>query len=222
MEPHRGVGIPLHGLVIWDGWVLMLPGVFAALVLATALALNGPGEALWAWVQAQLAPDPWRARWDDAVLRHRATAQAFAEVECDLSALLRLPALADVEQPATARFIDAFAEANALHSEQFPGPAYAQKFVEAAERAERAWVAAVEVAERKGDSRFAGERRLVAQVAALLEMAATSEFESERRTACQQAQRRLAELERATGWRLPRPAAVALGQRARGMLTVAP
>ena len=156
MEPHRGVGIPLHGLVIWDGWVLMLPGVFAALVLATALALNGPGEALWAWVQAQLAPDPWRARWDDAVLRHRATAQAFAEVECDLSALLRLPALADVEQPATARFIDAFAEANALHSEQFPGPVYAQKFVEAAERAERAWAAAVEVAERKGDSRFAG------------------------------------------------------------------
>jgi hypothetical protein len=70
MEPHRGGGIPLHGLVIWDGWVLMLPGVFAALVLATALALNGPGEALWAWVQAQLAPDPWRARWDDAVLRH--------------------------------------------------------------------------------------------------------------------------------------------------------
>ena len=222
MEPHRGAGIPLHGLVIWDGWVLMLPGVFAALVLATALALNGPGEALWGWVQAQLAPDPWRARWDDAVLRHRATAQAFAEVECDLSALLRLPALADVEQPATARFIDAFAEANALHTEQFPGPPYAQKFVEAAERAERAWAAAVEVAERKGDSRFAGERRLVAQVAALLEMAATSEFESERRTACQQAQRRLAELERATGWRLPRPAAVALEQRARGMLTVAP
>jgi hypothetical protein len=222
MEPHRGVGIPLHGLVIWDGWVLMLPGVFAALVLATALALNGPGEALWAWVQAQLAPDPWRARWDDAVLRHRATAQAFAEVECDLSALLRLPALADVEQPATARFIDAFAEANALHSEQFPGPAYAQKFVEAAERAERAWAAAVEVAERKGDSRFAGERRLVAQVTTLLEMAAASEFESERRTACQQAQRRLVELERATGWRLPRPAAAALEQRARGMLTVAP
>ena len=137
MEPHRGVGIPLHGLVIWDGWVLMLPGVFAALVLATALALNGPGEALWAWVRAQLAPDPWRARWDDAVLRHRATAQAFAEVECDLSALLRLPALADVEQPATARFVDAFAEANALRTDEFPGPDYARRFVEAVEHAEQ-------------------------------------------------------------------------------------
>jgi hypothetical protein len=211
-----------HGGFLWDGWVLMLPGVFVALVLATALALNGPGEALWNWVRAQLAPDPWRARWAEAVERHRATAQTFAEFECDLRELLRLPALADVEQPATARFVDAFAEANALRTEQFPGSEYAQRFVGAVERAEQGWAAAVEAAERKRDARFVpGERRLIAQVETLLEVAAASRYESERRTAYQQARRRLAELERRTGWRLPRPAAAALELRARGMLAAA-
>ena len=47
-------GMPL----LWEGWVLMLPGVFVALVLVTALALNGPGEALYAWARARLAADP--------------------------------------------------------------------------------------------------------------------------------------------------------------------
>ncbi len=214
MGTHHGGGI------LWDGWVLMLPGVFVAAVLATALALNGPGEALWIWVRAQLAPDPWRARWDDAVERHRATAQAFGEFECDVLALLRLPALADVEQPATARFVDAFAEANALRTEQFPGTEYAQRFVGAVEHAEQAWAAAVEAAERKRDTGFdPGERRLIAQVETLLGVAASSRYESERRAAYQQAQRRLAELERRTGWRLPRRAATALEYRARRMLS---
>src|SRR5215207_9619549 len=160
---------PQDTSLLWDGWVLMLPGVFVAAVLATALALNGPGEALWIWLRAQLAPDPWRERWDNAVERQRATAQAYAEFECDLQALLRLPALADVEQPATARFVDAFAEANALRTEEFPGPDYARRFVEAVEHAEQAWSAAVEAADRKRDSRFdQAERRLLAQVRTLL------------------------------------------------------
>ena len=210
------------GPMLWDGWILMLPGVFVAAVLATALALNGPGEALYTWVRAQLAPDPWHARWDDAVTGHRATAQAFVEFECDLDAVLRLPALADVEQPATARFVDAFAEANALRTDEFPGPEYARRFVEAVEHAEQAWSAAVEAAERKRDSRFdPAQRRLLAQVRTLLGVAASSEFESERRAAYQQVQRRLAELERRSGWRIPRPAALALEHRARGMLAAA-
>lgn len=211
-----------HGPLLWDGWILMLPGVFVALVLVTALALNGPGEALYHWVRARLAPDPWRARWDGAVARHKVTAQAFADVECDLDTLLRLPALADVGQPATARFVDAFAEANALCTDEFPGPDYARRFVEAVEHAERAWAAAVEAAERKRDSLFdATERRLLAQVQTLLGVAASSEFASERRTAYQQARRRLAELQRRSGWRLPRPAALALEHRARGALAAA-
>ena len=177
MEPHH-----VHGGILWDGWVLMLPGIFVAAVLVTALALNGPGEALYTWVRAQLAPNPWRARWDDAVTRHQATAQAFAEFECDLDAVLRLPALADVEQPATARFVDAFAEANALRTDEFPGPDYARRFVEAVEHAEQGWAAAVEAAERKRDARFdPAERRLIAQVRTLLGVAASSDFESERR-----------------------------------------
>jgi hypothetical protein len=218
MDPHAGV----HGPILWDGWVLMLPGVFVAAVLATALALNGPGEALYHWVRAQLAPDPWRARWDEAVERQRATAQTFADFECDLRAVLRQPALADVNQPATGRFVDAFAEANALRTEEFPGTEYAQRFVAAVERAEQAWTAAVEAAERTRDARFApGERRLISQVETLLEVAATSRYESERRTAYQQARRKLAELERRTGWRVPRPAALELEHRARGVLTPA-
>ena len=214
MGPHG------HDSILWDGWVLMLPGVFVAAVLATALALNGPGEALYLWVRARLAPDPWRARWDGAVDRPRTTAAAFAEFECDLDAVLRLPALADVEQPATARFVDAFAEANALRTDGFPGPEYAQRFVEAVEHAEQAWSAAVEAAERKRDTRFdPDERRLLAQVRTLLGVAASSTYESERRAAYQQAMRRLAELERRSGWRLPRPAATALEHKARAMLT---
>jgi len=202
-----------HLTFLWDGWVLMLPGVFVALVLATSVALNGP---IWIWFRARFAADPAREPWDDAVARHRATAQAFSDFECDLRALLRLPALADVEQPATARFIDAFAEANALRTEGFPGSEYAPRFVAAVERAEQAWAAAVEAAEHKRDARFApGERRLIAQVESLLEVAASSRYESERRTAYQQARRRLAELERRTGWRLPRPAANVLEQRSR-------
>jgi len=235
MGPHRAGGEHLDGVLthaggphwdlslVWDGWILMLPGVFAAAVLATALALNGPGEALWAWVRAQLVPDPGRERWDEAVAHHAATAQAYAEFECDLHALLRLPALADVGQPPTARFLDAFAEANALRTERYPGPEYAQRFADAVERAEQAWSAAVEAAKRKRDAGFAaGERRLIANVVALLDLAASSAYDSERRTAYQQAQRRLAELERRTSWRLPEPAAAALEGRARGQLAAAP
>ena len=36
MEPHH-----VHGGILWDGWVLMLPGVFVAAVLATALVGMG-------------------------------------------------------------------------------------------------------------------------------------------------------------------------------------
>ena len=223
MDQHGADLVHTHGPLLWDGWVLMLPGVFVALVLVTALALNGPGEALYAWLRARFAPDPWRERWAGAVARHRATAQAYAEFECDLRAVLRLPALADVARPATGRFVDAFAEANALHTEEVPGAAGAQRFVEAVERAAQAWAAAVESAERTRDAGFdAGERKLVAQVETLLEVAASSAYASERRTAYQRARPKLAELERRTGWRVPRPAAQELEHRARGELTAAP
>ncbi|HVH24350.1 MAG TPA: hypothetical protein VNA11_18030, partial [Pseudonocardia sp.] len=95
-------------------------------------------------------------------------------------------------------------------------------FVAAVERAERAWAAAVDAAERTRDARFApAERRLIEQVGMLLELAMASPYEAERRGAYQRAGRKLAELERRTGWRLPRPAAAELTHRARPELAAA-
>ena len=50
------------------------------------------------------------------------------------AAVLHRPALADVNEPATARFVDAFAEATALITEAYPGPQAGERFVAAAER----------------------------------------------------------------------------------------
>nr|MBA3907189.1 hypothetical protein [Pseudonocardiales bacterium] len=61
-----------------------------------------------------------RAQWTAAVGRHDAVAEAFARFECDSNAVLATPALADVRQPPTARFVDAFAEAGALATERYP------------------------------------------------------------------------------------------------------
>ena len=49
--------------------------------------------------------------------------------------MLRRPALADVRQPATARFIEAFTEASALQTDRYPGPAPADAFTTAVNRA---------------------------------------------------------------------------------------
>jgi hypothetical protein len=167
-------------------------------------------------------PDPVRPRWDAAVTRQAETARAYAAFECDPAAVLHRPALADVGEPATARFVDAFAEATALATDAYPGPVAGERFVLAAERAERAWLAAVDAADRVRVARFApGERALVDQALALLALARASPHEAERRTAYGRARRRLADLERRTGWAMPRPAGELLAARARGILTSA-
>jgi hypothetical protein len=199
-----------------------MPALLVAAVTLAGLVLLTRHMALPGRLFAGPAPDPWRARWDDAVRRHGETARAYAAYECDVRAVLLLPALADVTQRPTARFVDAFAEAGALLTERFPGPEYAQRLVAAVEREERAWSAAVDAAERARDARFApGERRLVEQTTALLDLALSSPYDAERRTAYRQAAHRLAELERRTGWRLPRPAAAALEHQARVALVAA-
>lgn len=203
--------LPLFGL---------LPLVASLLVL---LWVSGYAAALIAWLRAAPAPAPWRARWTDAVARHRAVAVAFAAFECDPRSVLERPALADVRQPATARFVDAFAEASALLTERCPGREVAERFVEVVEREERAWAAAVDAALRVGHARFtAGERAMLEQVRALLEVVGSSTFDAERRTAFQQVQRRLTDLARRTGWHLPPRTAVALEHRARGVLLPSP
>ena len=63
-----------------------------------------------------------------------------------------------------------------------------------------------------------GERELLEQARRLLEIVGSSEYEQERHTALRQALRKLRDLERRTGWQLPSPAALALEQKARGVL----
>jgi len=118
--------------------------------LVVVLWLSGYGAALVAWLGSLSAPDPWRARWADAVARHRAVAAAFVASECDPRSVLDRPALVDVTQPATAHFVDAFADARALLTERYPAPEVARRFDDAVEREERAWHAAVDAAERIG------------------------------------------------------------------------
>ncbi|NMH98826.1 hypothetical protein [Pseudonocardia acidicola] len=205
-------------------WMPLLPGVLVTLLVVWALVRASGFAPSSTGAGARSAPHPAaadsaRERWHDAVRRQAVTAREFAAYECDPGAVLRRPELADVAQPATARFVDAFAEASALATEEWPGETHADGFVRAAERAERAWQAAVQAAERIRAARFApGERALLDQVLKLLAVAGDSPHEEERRTAYQRARRRLAELERRTGWTLPRPAANVLEHRARGML----
>jgi hypothetical protein len=218
------------GAIVFAFWRAIPVPLVVGVLLWTAFRLrrHGHRRARFAAGTAPLprrpAPPPRRdLAWAAARKRFTTLRGEYAAHECDPMAVLRLPALSDVSVPSTARFVDAFAEANALRTEEFPGSAYAERFVDAVERAEQAWTAAVEAAERTRDARFApGERRLIGQVETLLEVAASSLYESERRTAYQQARRKLAELERRTGWRVPRPAALELEHRARGVLVAAP
>jgi hypothetical protein len=215
---HHG---PPHFVVGMDWGPLLGSLLLTALVLAI---LWSGGLAL---LMSQVARGPradrervdWRGRWQHAVERHQAVAEAYARFECDAHAVLATPALADVRQPATARFVDAFAEATAAATEKYPARAFARRFIEAVEREERAWAAAVGAAERSRDARFSPtERELLEQARRLLSVVDSSEFEQERHTALRQALRKLRDLERRTGWQLPSPAAIALEQRARGVL----
>lgn len=161
-----------------------------------------------------------RATWNHAMARHHVVAEAFARFECDVQAVLATPALADVRQAPTARFVDAFAEAGALATQRYPAPEFARRFVEAVERAEQAWAAAVAAAARSRDARFSPEERSVLEQARrLLDVVESTSYDGERHTALRQVLRKLRDLERSTGWRLPDAAALALEERARGVLS---
>jgi len=202
----------------WPVLPMLLTTVLAALVVLAVLWRTGRLDRLLDRARPQAISAP-TAAWDDAVRRYRALAGEYAAFECDPHSVLDLPALVDVRQPATARFVDAFAEATALLTDERPPGSYAREFVAAVERAERAWTAAVDTARRRGASGFsADERALVDQVRALLRVVASSTFEAERRAAFEQARSRFAELEKRTGWRMPAPAAVAIEDRVRGAL----
>jgi hypothetical protein len=157
--------------------------------------------------------------WADAQDRFHRVRGEYADYECDPLQVLRLPVLADPAVPSTARFVDAFADAQGLETERFPGPGHARQFVDAVDRAESAWRAARAAARR---IRLAGldpgERAAVERAIKLLTTAAGSDNEAERLLAYARARGELARLDRSGGLRLPPAARAALAGAVRGAL----
>ncbi|MDQ4119593.1 MAG: hypothetical protein M3235_21930 [Actinomycetota bacterium] len=139
--------------------------------------------------------------------------------ECDPMAVLRRPALSDVSVASTARFVDAFAEAQALDTESYPGPPHDAGFVAAADRVVRAWQAAQDAADRIRLSGLpAEERTSVERVLKLLTTARDSDSEPERLAAYARARSELDRLDRAGVVHLPRTARAAIDEASRGAL----
>lgn len=161
------------------------------------------------------AADPWlAARTGFAELR-----QSYAEYECDPLAVLRLPALADVTVPSTARFIEAFAEAQALDTDAPPPPGHGALYIAAVDRARRAWTAAREAAERIQASNLPEkERATIERVIRLLTTARDSDNDAERLVAYAKAHNELVRLEKTGRFHLPRPAKAVLDTASRGQL----
>ncbi|WP_214406719.1 hypothetical protein [Pseudonocardia lacus] len=159
------------------------------------------------------------AAWEAARERFAGVRAEYSRVECDPLEVLRLPALTDVSVPSTARFVDAFAAAQALLTDRYPGAPIGEAFTEAADGAERAWRAAVDAAER---IRLQGidpaERAAVERVVKLLTTARDSDNEPERRLAHARARAELGRLDAAGVVHVPMPAQAALDAAARRAL----
>jgi len=175
----------------------------------------GPMHPIQPIMPPRPAVDPWRqAKSRFAVLRSE-----YAAYECDALAVLRLPALADVTVPSTARFVEAFAEAQALDVDNPPPPPLRAQYIGAVERAWHAWRAAREAAERIRLSHLPEEERsTVERVVRLLTTARDSDNDAERLVAYGKARSELARLERTGRIRIPRRAQAQLDNAYRGQL----
>jgi hypothetical protein len=201
-------------VTLFAGWA-----VFALTRGAVRLVLpsRAPPTATDAQVPAA-APRPEQL-WQRARERFHAVRAEYAAYECDPVQVLHLPALADVSVGSTARFVDAFAEAQALDTDTYPGVRHAPQFVTAAERAARSWEAARDAAARIRLSGLAPtERTTVERVLKLLTTARDSDSEPERLAAYSRARTELAKLDRAGVVHVPLPARAALDAAARGQL----
>jgi hypothetical protein len=157
--------------------------------------------------------------WARARERFHRLRGEYAAYECDTMEVLRIPALADVTVASTARFVDAFAEAQALETDQLPPDPHRGGFVAAVDRAERAWRAARDAAERIRLSGLSpAERGTVERVIKLLTTARDSDSDPERHAAYARARAELAKLDRAGVIHLPRTAMAALDAAGRGAL----
>ncbi|GAB3572373.1 hypothetical protein GCM10027445_29600 [Amycolatopsis endophytica] len=166
-------------------------------------------------VDAPEAAESLRALWDKARARYDRVAGEYGRYESDPGQVLRRPALADPAVPSTSRFIDAFHEAMALHTETYPPADLAKSYVRATENAEQTWRAACEAADKLRASRFtADERALINQGIKLLELAEGATTTAEQEAALAAARQVLGRLERSTGtrldWRVPPPARQAI------------
>jgi len=157
--------------------------------------------------------------WQRARSRFAGVRAEYASYECEPMNVLRLPALADVSVPSTGRFVEAFAQAQALETDALPPPGHAAEFTASVDRAERAWRAACDAAERiRLSGLSAAERSTVERAIKLLTVARDSDSDAERLAAYSLARTELAKLEKAGVLHLPRTAQAALDAAARGQL----
>jgi hypothetical protein len=221
----------LAGLGVTVGMIILVAMAAPALTVGTLAfvlirrgrrraALRRGGAAGTAPLPARpaAAPRPDRV-WAHAQRRFHGLRTEYAAYECDAMQVLRLPALADVSVGSTARFVDAFAEAQALETDRFPGGGHAESFVAAVDRADRAWRAARDAAER---IRLSGlnpaERSTVERVIKLLTTARDSDNDAERLAAYARARSELLKLDKAGVVHVPLPARSALDEATRGTL----
>lgn len=202
-------------------WLVMLPATWCCMLMVI-VGHRVLRDAVRRWTTqhgdvtpANLPAGGWAAARD----RFNELRAEYAAYECDVIAVLRLPALTDVSVPSTGRFIDAFAEAQALDTDLPPATAHAVAFATAADRAEHAWRAAREAAERIRLSGLSpAERGAVERALKLLTVARDSDSAAERLTAYDRARSELDKLDRTGVIHLPATARVALDCTARGEL----
>jgi hypothetical protein len=210
--------VPDHGT--WGAWLPVLLPLFFLLRASLARRRHRPpqppqpAQRPTARQKRQNQEAELAKRWRAARAQHEQTAKEYAEFECDALAVLRLPDLVDTSIPATARFVEAFAESSALATDRQPPDDHAEKFIAAAEAAERAWRAARSAAERMRMGRFSTEEReALDRAIKLLTVAQESNHPAERRAAYDKARDQLTVLQRRTGWTLPSPAVSELERR---------
>lgn len=213
----------IFGMVASNGTLLLVGGLFGVAALhnrrrRTALRRGAAAGTVPLPARPAAPPRPDLV-WARARDRFHALRAQYAAYECDTMAVLRLPALADVSVASTARFVDAFAEAQALETDTLPLDPHRGSFVGAVDRAERAWRAARDAAER---IRLTGlspaERGTVEKVIKLLTAARDTDSDPERQAAYTRARSELAKLDRAGALHLPRTAQEILDAAARGAL----
>lgn len=137
-------------------WLPLLSGMLVMVAVALILLILLADDRFTPTQRVSRLPSispAVRQRWHGAVRAHAATAQQFVTYECTPAALAQRPDLADVTRPATALFIDAFADANALATDHYPGAEHAERFIHAAQRAQQAWRAAVDTSRDSDHSR---------------------------------------------------------------------